>query len=330
MGRGIGSAPLDVQVVQQAFALRQDGILVRRRCHIDTLSGEPATFTLNGKLMVRIGVQGKVRRLMASRVAWAIAANEWPSGPVRPKNGDGSDLRADNLVQTRHGAHRPNAAGGRASSLERRKATNAALLNALAERANPTLAELSQAIGLSEGRVSARLNKLAAKGLALSPQCCPGRSWALTVQGRAAASSVVLLDDLDRRVLAALALTSMGTVKLARRVEVCQPTIRRRVRPLLEKGLVFADPRKFFSVTPAGRAALGDEAVVSRWVDPARISAANARDVRTRLQHPNDDRSSWARAEQSSRARQKGIEQARENGQQPFIDALTEFDRLRA
>jgi hypothetical protein len=166
MGRGIASAPLDVQTVQQAFALRQDGSLLRRRCHIEALSGEPATFIgPSGKRMVRIGVQGKVRRIAASRIAWALHYREWPSGPVRPKNGDPDDLRADNLVHTRHGAHRPNAAGGRASSLERRHATNAALLRALAERASPTLAELSQAVGLSEGRVSTRLEQVAGAGL---------------------------------------------------------------------------------------------------------------------------------------------------------------------
>jgi hypothetical protein len=136
MGRGIASAPLDVQTVQQAFALRQDGSLLRRRCHIEALSGEPATFIgPSGKRMARFSVNGKIRRIAASRIAWALHYREWPTGPVRPKNGDPDDLRADNLVQTRHGAHRPNAAGGRASSLERRHATNAALLSALAERA---------------------------------------------------------------------------------------------------------------------------------------------------------------------------------------------------
>jgi Winged helix-turn-helix DNA-binding len=318
MGRGIASAPLDVQTVQQAFALRQDGSLLRRRCHIEALSGEPATFIgPSGKRMARFSVNGKIRRIAASRIAWALHYREWPTGPVRPKNGDHDDLRADNLVQTRHGA-----AGGRASSLERRHATNAALLSAFAERANPTLAELSEAIGLSEGRVSTRLKKLQVQGLTISPMCVPGRAWCLSQAGRAVAqaSHPVVLDDRDRKVSAALALTAMGTVKLARRVEVCPMTIRRRVRLLVERGLVFADPRKFFSITPTGIAALGPEAPQrpEPWLRVEQISAAAARDVRTRLQHPNDDRSSWARAEQSSRARLKGLETIRANKAEPF------------
>jgi hypothetical protein len=171
------------------------------------------------------------------------------------------------------------------------------------------------------------LNKLQVQGLTISPMCVPGRSWALTAQGRdLAAHTVVVFDDLDRQALTALALTSMGTVKLARRIEVCPPTIRRRVRLLVERGLVFADPRKFFSITDAGLAALGPTRPAP-WVRMEMVSAAAARDVRTRLQHPNDDRSSWARANQSSRARQKGIEKARENRQQPFIDAYREWSR---
>jgi hypothetical protein len=142
---------------------------------------------------------------------------------------------------------------------------------------------------------------------------------------------VVLLDDLDRRVLAALALTSMGTVKLARRVEVCPMTIRRRVRLLVERGLVFADPRKFFSITDAGLAALGPEAPQrpEPWVKVEAVSAARAKDVAERQGRQSvDDRTSWARSQQGSRARLKALSTA--NGQQPFIDALTEFDRLRA
>ena len=101
MGRGIASAPLDVQAVQQAFAMRQDGVLLRRQCHIEALNGEPATFIgPSGKRMARFGVQGKIRRIAESRIAWALHYHEWPTGPVRPKNGDHDDLRADNLPAT--------------------------------------------------------------------------------------------------------------------------------------------------------------------------------------------------------------------------------------
>jgi DNA-binding Lrp family transcriptional regulator len=310
MGRGRITAPqIDIETVQQHFALRQEGSLVRRHCHIDALNGEPATFIgPSGQRMARFSVQGKVRRVVASRIAWALHYREWPTGPVKPKNGDTGDLRAENLVQTRHGAHRPNAAAGRASSLDRRAETNGALLQAFVERPNPTLAELSQAVGLSEGRVSTRLTKLERQGLTEGPQCCPNRSWVLTAQGRELALSAnpVVLDDLDRQVLAALALTSMGTVKLARRVEVCPMTIRRRVRLLAQQGLVFADPRKFFSITPAGLAALPD--APKRWVDQDRLRAS--KDVQARS--PTDDRNMAPLAANArmARGRPRGGKQA--------------------
>ena len=229
MGRGIASAPLDIQVVQQAFALRQDGVLLRRRCHIDALSGEPATFIgPGGRVMCRVYHAGKIRRLVAGRVAWAIHANEWPRGPVKPRNGDASDLRPQNLLLTKHGAHQPNAAAGRASSLDRRAETNAALLQALAERGNPTLAELSEAVGLSEGRVSARLGRLAERGLTASPMCIPGRAWALTEEGRkrAEAGPRGPLDDTDRAILRIVAQSPVRHMRLAREVEVCPATVR--------------------------------------------------------------------------------------------------------
>jgi predicted ArsR family transcriptional regulator len=119
----------------------------------------------------------------------------------------------------------------------------------------------------------------------------------------------VVLDDRDRKVLAALALTSMGTMKLARRVEVCPMTIRRRVRLLVERGLVFADPRKFFSVTDAGLAALGD-AAPQRWVDLNRLRASTAKDVLTRS--PTNDRTiaQIAANARMARGRPRGGKQA--------------------
>jgi hypothetical protein len=61
-------------------------------------------------------------------------------------------------------------------------------------------------------------------------------------------------------------------------------TAKRRTRLLAERGLVIADPRKFFAVTPAGIEALGPDAQPPpRWVNVAAISAASAKDVRERL-----------------------------------------------
>jgi DNA-binding MarR family transcriptional regulator len=305
MGRGIASAPLDVQVVQQAFALRQDGSLVRRQCRIDAFNGEPATFIgPGGKRMVRISVQGKVRRVLATRAAWALAKHEWPTGLVKPKNGDSSDLREANLIEVRHGAHQPQANGGRASSLERRQAVNAALLNALAERANPTLAELSEAVGLSEGRVSMRLGRLAERGLTASPMCVPGRAWALTEEGRklAEAGSRGPLDDLDRQVLRLIALAPMRQLQLVRETETCSLTIKRRTGLLIGRGLAVRDEMKRFSITDEGRKALGD-AVPPRWVRLEAVSAALAKDVAERHGAALDDRTQAQKSAHLSLAR---------------------------
>ena len=57
----------------------------------------------------------------------------------------------------------------RTKSLERRQAVSAAMLTTLAERVSPTLADLSRAVGVSEGRVGTRLGKLAAMGFAFEP-----------------------------------------------------------------------------------------------------------------------------------------------------------------
>jgi hypothetical protein len=119
-------------------------------------------------------------------------------------------------------------------------------------------------------------------------------------------------------ILAALALVSMGTMKLARRLGTCPLTIRRRVNLLIGKGLVFADPRRFFSITPAGRLQIGDAAKPpSRWVNPELISAATAKDVRLRLEHPNE-MSAAERTRLSSLNAQKARANAKLNRSLPF------------
>ena len=73
-------------------------------------------------------------RFAAARIAWCLAAGEWPSGVVRARNGVDDDLSFDNLIATMRGP-RPftMGAGGKASSLERRSAADRAMLAALAE-----------------------------------------------------------------------------------------------------------------------------------------------------------------------------------------------------
>jgi hypothetical protein len=156
-----------------------------------------------------------------------------------------------------------------------------ALLAALAAHGGASIAQLARITSTSESRVSTHLGKLAVQGLAQSPMCVPGRSWALTAadRGIAAAAVPVVVDELDRDILGALAMTAMGCMKLARRVQVCPLTIRRRLGLLIGRGLVFADPRRFYSLTPAGRGALGDASLPPRWVRVEAISAAAAKDV---------------------------------------------------
>ena len=93
-----------VDLIQQAFALRQDGTLIRRECHVAALAHEPATFIgPGGRLLARVYHQGRIRRIAASRVAWALATGEWPRGIVRPRNGVDDDLRESNLILTKAG-----------------------------------------------------------------------------------------------------------------------------------------------------------------------------------------------------------------------------------
>jgi Mn-dependent DtxR family transcriptional regulator len=315
MGRPQHSHPLPpVEFIQQAFALRQDGRIVRRECHIAALADGPATFIgPGGRLLARVYHQSRIRRIAAGRIAWALAVGQWPKGVVRARNGVDDDLRPSNLIETKRGP-RPfdQRKGGKRSSLHERQASDAALLRTLAEHQGAlTVPQLSQSLGQSAPCCCARLAKLERRGLVCGPHCNARHRWNLTAQGEALASSAnpVVLDDRDRQVLAALALTSMGTVKLARRVEVCPMTIRRRVRLLVEKGLVFADPRKFFSITDAGLAALGDTAP-QRWVDLNRLRASLSKDVLTRS--PTNERTTAQIAAHArmARGRPRGGKQA--------------------
>jgi hypothetical protein len=98
MGRQKTTAPpVDVEFIQQAFVTRRDGTLIWRERppqhfthRVDDAArfnnqraGEPAGFRgPNGRLMVRIQFEERTRRIAASRIAWALANCQWPSGPV--------------------------------------------------------------------------------------------------------------------------------------------------------------------------------------------------------------------------------------------------------
>jgi hypothetical protein len=262
MGRGIATGPVPPEIVQQHFAVRQDGQIVRRECRIGSLAHEPATFSgPNGVAMVRMTYNGKIRRLSAARVAYAITKGHWPSGLLAKRS------------------HRPN---GKASSLARRAEADMTLIKAMSEAPDASIAKLSALTGSPESCVSARLGRFAAAGLAASPQCVPGRSWCLTGAGKTLAMNGQPLDDLDRAILRALALAPKRQLQMAREIEVCSLTIKRRGELLIERGLVKQNAtRQPFAITDQGRAALGPDAP-QRWIDSERIRAAAARDVLAR------------------------------------------------
>ena len=326
MGRSAAPPPLDLDIVRQTIAVRQDGALIRRQSRMSAFSGEPAVF----QNMVCIRHDGVTRRLAAPRVAYAIQTEAWPprGGQVRLKSGD-SDYRLDNLEAVKACSHRPHAKGGRATSLVTRQAADRALLEAMLSHLGAAVEQLGRLTGRSEARTCTHLGKLANLALVESPQCCPGRAWALTAKRKAAAIGVSpLLDDLDRDILAVLRSAAMGPVRLGRRVGCCELTVRRRAKALAAKGLVIVDPRKFYAVTPSGLAAIG-EAAPARWVDTARISAAAARDVQNRIVSPTGDMSQAERSRISSLSAQKARANARAGKNLPFNDTFREFDRLK-
>jgi hypothetical protein len=190
-------------------------------------------------LLARVYHQGRIRRIAAGRIAWALAVGQWPKGVVRARNGDDDDLRPSNLIEVRHGRDPfgaisgKHSKGGKASSLDHRAKMTTTLINALAEHPGSTVPVLSKLIGSSASCCCTRLGKLADAGLTCGPKCDARARWDLTPAGRELALSanpVVLLDDLDRQVLTALALAPKRQLQLVREVEVCSQTINTKTR----------------------------------------------------------------------------------------------------
>jgi DNA-binding transcriptional ArsR family regulator len=276
--------------------------LVHRQSKRSDLVGGSAGFLVGDKPMVRLQVGGKTRRIALARAAWIVHHGEYPNGSVQPCDGDHWNASPANLTLVPSCSHRPQSAAGKASSLIRRQEADRALLAALAAHSGACIAQLARITSTSESRVSTHLGKLAVQGLATSPMCVPGRAWMLTDQGRLAAAGRPLIDDLDRQVPAVLRVAPMGHVRLSRRIGVCLLTARRRANLLAERGLVFPDVRKFYSITPEGIEALGPKSQPPpRWVNVAAISAAAAKDIaeRTRL----DDRTQEERSRPGRMAR---------------------------
>jgi Mn-dependent DtxR family transcriptional regulator len=246
----------------------------------------------------------------AAAIAYVIAHHAYPQGQVRTLNGGG--YAASNLVVKPAAAHQPwRRGGGQANGLKPRQAADQALLAAVGRNEGAPVADLARAVGLSLSVTSSRLVRLQGRGLAEGPRCCPGRAWALTDQGKAAAmGSVSLLDELDRHVLAVLRSAPMGHVRLSRRIGVCLLTAKRRASLLAERGLVTADVRRFFSITPAGAAALGPDAPQRQpWLRVEAVAASMARDVTARTYV--NDMSAAERSRHSASAAKKGRENAK-------------------
>jgi predicted ArsR family transcriptional regulator len=300
MGRTVAAAPIPVEFIQQHFALRQDGQIVRRTCRIAALAHEPAGYRgADGKLMVGVAYQGRVRRIALLRIAHVVAFDEWPKGQVQPIDGDEWNGAPENLRVIRR-AQNPASVG--ASSLERRQAVDAALLVALAGHPDASVARLGELVGLSESGASTRLTKLERRGLTQSPQCVPGRWWALTAQGRAIAAGRPIIDDLDREFLRIVARSPSRLTALKLWTGSCALTVRRRLDRLAERGLVVESDGRF-GITDRGRSLLGDQCP-SKWVKPEVVAASLAKDVTERRSLDVMSRSEAARLGGLARAQQ--------------------------
>jgi hypothetical protein len=296
MGRGIATGPVPPEIVQQHFALRQDGQIVRRGHRIAALAHEPAAFAgPKGVALVRMTYNGKIRRLSAARVAYAITKGHWPTGLLAKPS------------------HRPN---GKASSLARRVEADMTLIKAMSEAPDASIAKLSALTGSPESCVSARLGRIAERGLAASPMCVPGRSWCLTGAGKALAmNGQLLIDDTGRDILTIMARAPVRQLELARRLGGCNLTAKRRLGMLVGQGLIDVNASRF-RITDQGRSLLGDQCP-KPWVTPAAISAAAASDVQRRIQYPNE-MSAAERTRISSLSASKARATAKRNGNAAF------------
>ena len=121
---------------------------------------------------------------------------------------------------------------------------------------NVSLAQLSALVGSDKPCVCRRLAKLAEAGLTCGPMCVPSRHWHLTGRGaEIAASERPMLDALDTDILRVIAQRDhIAAASIARRVEGTEMTARRRLRGLVERGLVSNGDG--FSLTEAGARSL--------------------------------------------------------------------------
>jgi hypothetical protein len=323
MGRGVAKGPVPAEWLAANFTVDgATGALIRKACGAGgaRFVGGPASYRdTDGVLRTRFTYQGARRTMASARIAWILTRETYPRGQV-VTIGDGADLKPENLTVVDNCLHKPwTKGGGQASSLQRRAEIDRLLLSAMAEHEGAALTTLAKLAGLAEGRISVKLTRLAERGLAESPRCCPGKAWVLSAQGRAVAMGETnALDELDKTLLTTLAGSNvpLRQLGLARRCGVCTFTIKRRIGLLADRGLVLVRGPQFL-LTDAGRKALGPEApVVKPWFNPAMISAAAARDVRERVSIP--EQTSVARSENGRLARAKARSNAKRGLTVPF------------
>ena len=175
--------------------------------------------------------------------------------------GDATNVRPENLIERSRGWRR---VGG--TSLAQREAADRALVAAMRDHPNASVSQISRLVGSDKPCTCRRLAKLAEAGLTCGPMCVPSRHWHLTGKGaEIALSGRPLVDDLDRELLRVIAQSSsIVAASVARRVSACEMTARRRLRSLVERGLVSNGCG--FGLTDAGRDLVGPAA--EPWVKP--------------------------------------------------------------
>jgi hypothetical protein len=167
MGRGVALTQVPVEHIATLFYLDANHELRHRQrkgdAHFNSTFGDKvAGFDCVGTRVVRLQWGGKTRRFMVERVKAAVATGAWPKGN-----------------------YRGNPKGGRDTSLDRRQASDDALIAALIELPGASLTQLQTLVGGSRGNICERLYRFADKGWAEGPKCCPTRHWAVTEAGRA-------------------------------------------------------------------------------------------------------------------------------------------------
>ncbi len=179
--------------------------------------------------------------------------------------------------------------------------------------------QISELVGSSAPCTCTRLARLASQGFCVGPRCNARKRWDLTPAGRAhaAAAAPVILDNLDKRILVALALAPLRLMALALRIETCPLTAKRRVNLLIARSLV-SEAGGRFAISAKGREVLG-EGAPRPWINVAAVSAAASKDVAARLSTKRlDDTSAAESSRRGSMAAAKALATARLNRSPAF------------